>query len=84
MLETGRNPRRLLRRQQIVRRGGLDLDDSADRVLDLVHLVAVPAGDQPLALIEVAPAQCPAAAAKFDYPPGGVAGIAEPIIGRFG
>ena len=67
-----------------MRRGGLDLDDTADRVLDLVHLVGVPAGDQPVALVEVAPAQCPAAAAKLDHRPGGVAGIAEPIIGRFG
>ena len=40
VFEADRNPRRLLRRQQVVRRGRLDLDDAADRVLDLVHLVA--------------------------------------------
>ena len=66
MLEAGRDPRRLLRGQQVVGRGGLDLDHAADRVLDLVHLVGVPAGDQPVALVEVAAGERAAAAAQLD------------------
>ncbi len=58
MLQTGRNPGGLLRRQQIVRGVGFHLDDSVQRVFDLVHLVRVPSGDQPVALVEVAARQC--------------------------
>ena len=80
VLEAGRDPRRLLRRQQIVRRGRLDLDHAADRVLDLVHLVEVPAGDQPVALVEVAAAQRAPAAAQARSRPGWPVGPA--IVGR--
>ncbi len=59
-----------------MRRRRLDLDDAPDRVLDLVHLVAVPAGDQSFAFVEVAPAERPAAAAQFDDP--------SAAFGRFG
>jgi len=40
------NPRRLLRRQQIVGGVGLHLDDAVQRVLDLAHLTRMPPGDQ--------------------------------------
>ena len=53
VLKPDGDPGRLLRRQQVVRGSGLDLDHPADRVLDLVQIVGVPAGDQPIALVEV-------------------------------
>ena len=32
---------------------GLDLDHPADRVLNLVQIVRVPAGDQPIPLVQI-------------------------------
>ena len=67
VFQADRDPRRLLRRQQIVRRRCLHLDHTADRVLDLVHVVRVPAGDQPGSLVEVATGLRPSAAAQLDH-----------------
>ncbi|BBY92995.1 hypothetical protein MGALJ_26640 [Mycobacterium gallinarum] len=71
MLESRGYPRRLLRGKKVVRRIGLDLDDAVQRVLDLVHLVAVPSGDQPVALVQVAAAECPTTPAEFNDASGG-------------
>ncbi len=49
----------------MVRRGRLDLDHAADRVFDLVHVVEMPAGDEQLALVQIAAGQDPATAAQF-------------------
>ena len=66
-----RDPGRLLGWQQIVRGVGLDLDDAVQRVLDLMHLVGVPPGDQPVALVEITAAERPPTAAELDDPAGG-------------
>ena len=60
-------PRRLLRRKQVVRRVGLHLHQAVQGVLDLMHLVRVPPGDQPVAFIEVAARERAATAAQFDH-----------------
>ena len=66
MLQSDGNPGGLLRRQQKVRRRGLDLDHPADRVLDLMQIMRVPPRDQPVALVEVTAGAGATAVAQLD------------------
>ena len=49
--EPGRDPRRLLRREEVVRAGGLDLGDALERVEQLVQLVGVPQRDEVVGIL---------------------------------
>ena len=66
MFQSDRDPGGLLRRQQIVGRRRLHLDHPADRVLNLVQVMRVEAGDQSMAFVEVTAGQRPPAAPQFD------------------
>ena len=70
MFQAGRDPRGLLRGEQIVRGVGLDLDDTVQGVFDLMHLMEVPAGDQRIALIEVTTAERMSTLAQCDQSAG--------------
>ena len=62
----GGDPRRLVRRQQVRAVGRLDLDHAVHGVLDLVEVVVVEAGRQPVALVHEAAAGGVAAGAEVD------------------
>ncbi len=66
MFQADRNPGGLLRRQQVMRARRLDLHHAADRVLDLMQVMRMPAGHQSMALVEVAAGPGPPAAAQLD------------------
>ena len=52
MLDPGRYPERLAGRQEVPGRGGFDLRDALEGVLELVELVAVPPGHDFIAELE--------------------------------
>ena len=69
MREPGRDPYRLLRRKQIVRAVGLDLRDPLERVLDLVQVVGVPAGDEVAAVVRRTCPRAPASPPRMSTMP---------------
>ena len=71
----GGDPCRLVRRQEVGAVGRVDLDRAVDRVFDLVEIVVVPAGGQPLALVHEA-------AARSRAPPSRRS--TQPEVGRSG
>ena len=62
----GRDPCGLVRREQVRAVGRLHFDRAVDGILDLVEVVVVPAGRQPLSLVDQAAARRVAAVAQVD------------------
>jgi hypothetical protein len=82
MMQSRRDPRRLVGWQQVVAGLRLDLHHPAAGVLDLVHVVKVPAGDQLLApVIQVA---APRPAVIFPQAHQASGGRSDLIFGRIG